>query len=153
MAIGDRHLENLMVTKDGNMFHVDFGFILGKNPPMKGMMVPPIRINKPMILGMGGVKSNNYQAFKLKATEAFIYLRKHRHFMLDVVMMMVDAKIPDLPIEECQSVLNKMNERFMPELSDEEARNKFNEIIEESVNAQFAELMEIGHRVAVSMKY
>ena len=58
MAVGDRHLENLMINKDGNMFHVDFGFILGKNPPLKGTMIPPIRINKPMINGMGGPKSS-----------------------------------------------------------------------------------------------
>lgn len=57
IAVGDRHLENLMVTKNGNMFHVDFGFILGKNPPKKGLFVPQIRINKPMILGMGGMDS------------------------------------------------------------------------------------------------
>lgn len=75
LAIGDRHLENLMVTKNGNMFHVDFGFILGKNPPFKGLMVPQIRINKPMILGMGGVDSENYQIFKSRATKAFLHLR------------------------------------------------------------------------------
>lgn len=56
LAIGDRHLENLMLTNNGNMFHLDFGFILGKNPPKKGLSVPPIRINKPMVLGMGGLK-------------------------------------------------------------------------------------------------
>ena len=57
LAIGDRHLENILVLKNGRMFHVDFGFILGKNPPKKGLLVPPIRINQPMIEGMGGYKS------------------------------------------------------------------------------------------------
>jgi phosphatidylinositol 3-kinase len=60
MAVGDRHLENLMINKDGKMFHVDFGFILGKHPPLKGNMIPPIRINKPMIQAMGGEKSDKY---------------------------------------------------------------------------------------------
>jgi len=46
-----------------------------------------------------------------------------------------------------------MNEKFLPELQDENAESRFIEIIDESVNAHFAEIMEIGHRVAVSMKY
>ena len=55
MAIGDRHLENLMLCNNGKMWHLDFGYILGKNPPKKGVWVPPIRINKPMVLGLGGL--------------------------------------------------------------------------------------------------
>lgn len=65
LAIGDRHLENLMVTKDGNMFHLDFGFILGKNPPNKGAFEPAIRISPPMIEAMGGTESANYLKFKV----------------------------------------------------------------------------------------
>ena len=58
LAIGDRHLENLLVKNNGEMFHLDFGFILGNNPKSKGdFWVPPIRINKPMVLGMGGMGS------------------------------------------------------------------------------------------------
>ena len=68
-------------------------------------------------------------------------------------MMMIDAQLPNLPIEESQRILNEMNDRFMPELSDSQANDKFMAIIEESVNAMFAEIMEVGHRVAVAIKY
>jgi len=68
--------------------------------------------------------------------------------------MMVDASINDLPRENYQEILSKMNERFLPGFSNEEARAKFADIIEESVNAFFAEVfMENMHRIAVWMKY
>ena len=53
LAIGDRHLENLMITNEGKMFHLDFGFILGKKPPNQPS-APKIRLPPSIIEAMGG---------------------------------------------------------------------------------------------------
>ncbi len=49
--MGDRHLDNILVTEDGRLFHVDFGFILGADPKP---LPPLVRLTKEMVEGMGG---------------------------------------------------------------------------------------------------
>lgn len=106
LAIGDRHLENLMLTRNGKMFHLDFGYILGKNPPKKGMYVPPIRINKPMVLGLGGIGSPGYREFVSKTIDAFLYLRNYRNLIMNLMALMIDASIENLPAGEAEKLLS-----------------------------------------------
>ena len=51
LGIGDRHLENLLLTPDGKLFHIDFGYIFGADPKP---LPPPMRLNKEMVDAMGG---------------------------------------------------------------------------------------------------
>ena len=153
LSIGDRHLENLMVTKDGKLFHIDFGFILGKHPPLKEMGATQIRLNEAMISGMGGQGSEDYKKFVSLTLQVFSQLRNHRCEILNLFTLMVDANLPDLPAEDYQNILLKLNDRFMPLLTPEEAENKFKLILQSSINSLMAEFHEKMHIFAVSMKY
>jgi hypothetical protein len=46
-----------------------------------------------------------------------------------------------------------MNARFLPALNNEEARKRFSEIIDESVQAVVAEWMEEAHKFGVFWKF
>ena len=61
LGIGDRHLENLLINNQGKMFHIDFGYILGKDPKP---YPPPFKLCPEMIEGMGGRTSKCYETFK-----------------------------------------------------------------------------------------
>jgi phosphatidylinositol 3-kinase len=106
MAVGDRHLENLMIDETGHLFHIDFGFIFGKNPPAKTMWQPPIRICKEMVDAMGGNQHPHYQTFKRKCVEAFLYLRNYQRLILNLFHLMIHAGIKDLPPADHERLLS-----------------------------------------------
>lgn len=73
LGVGDRHLDNLLLTKAGNLFHVDFGYILGRDPKP---LPPPMKLSKEMVEAMGGVNSEHYQTFRKQCYTSFLHLRR-----------------------------------------------------------------------------
>ena len=55
------------------MFHIDFGYILGREPKI---MAPPMKLNKQMVDAMGGNDSEHFQKFKVHTYTAFLALRR-----------------------------------------------------------------------------
>jgi phosphatidylinositol 3-kinase len=56
-----------MIDRDGKFFHIDFGFIFGKEPGGKGGLASKIRISSSMIEAMGGLGSEGYEKFLEKS--------------------------------------------------------------------------------------
>ena len=53
LGVGDRHLDNI-IQPTGHFFHIDFGFIFGRDPKP---LPPAFRLTKEMADGMGGTDS------------------------------------------------------------------------------------------------
>ncbi|XP_006654109.2 phosphatidylinositol 3-kinase, root isoform [Oryza brachyantha] len=143
MGVGDRHLDNLLLTDDGRLFHVDFAFILGKDPKP---FPPPMKLCKEMVEAMGGAESQYYTRFKSYCCEAYNILRKSSSLILNLFNLMRRSNIPDITSEENAGL--KLQEKFRLDLDDEDAIHFFQDLINESVSALFPQMVETIHRWA-----
>lgn len=142
LGIGDRHLDNLLLTPNGNLFHIDFGFILGKDPKI---LPPPMKLCKEMVVGMGGENSKDYEKFKQLCCEAYNILRKSSHLILNLFALMIDASIPSISEDKEKSIL-KVQEKLQLELTDQEASNSLLQLLNDSVSALFPVMVEYVHK-------
>lgn len=100
-----------------------------------------------MIEAMGGANSRHYDKFRQYCYTAFTTLRRNANLILNLFALMVDANIPDIKIEPDKAV-NKVQEKFRLDLSEEAAIAYFQSLISESVNALFPQIMETVHKWA-----
>ncbi|EPS97255.1 hypothetical protein FOMPIDRAFT_1166642 [Fomitopsis schrenkii] len=123
LGVGDRHLDNLLLAPDGHFFHVDFGYILGRDPKP---LAPPVKVCKEMYDAMGGVQSVHYTRFKNFCFTAFSILRKSANLILNLVTLMVDANIPHIKHRDVhEQVLGK----FCLDLTEEQAIEHFEKLL------------------------
>ncbi|EGG14145.1 phosphatidylinositol 3-kinase [Cavenderia fasciculata] len=142
LGIGDRHLDNLLLTPNGNLFHIDFGYILGKDPKI---LPPPMKLCKEMVIGMGGENSKHYGKFKQLCCEAYNILRNSSHLIINLFALMIDANIPTISEEREKSIL-RVQEKLQLELTDQEAANSLLQLLNDSVSALFPVVVEYVHK-------
>jgi len=143
LGVGDRHLDNLLLTPDGHFFHADFGYILGRDPKP---FAPLMKLSREMVEGMGGSSHANYKQFKQYCFTAYSALRKSSSLILNLFGLMMDANIPDIRIEPDKAVL-KVKERFKLEMGEDEAMRFLEGVIEDEVSAIMPVLIDKLHGV------
>ncbi len=63
----------VLFNSPGKLFHVDFGYILGRDPKA---MPPPMKLSKEMVDAMGGSNSEHFIDFKKLCYTAYLHLRR-----------------------------------------------------------------------------
>lgn len=144
LGVGDRHLDNLLVSPDGHFFHADYGYILGRDPkPFPPLMKLPIQL----IDGMGGISSDNYDKFRNYCFTAYTTLRKSANLILNLFALMTDSSIPDIMFERTKAV-QKVKEKFCLDMTEEQAILHFQNLINDSVNAFLPMVIDRLHNMA-----
>ncbi len=116
LGVGDRHLENIMVTKDGRLFHIDFGYILGKDPVFNN---PGIRITPEIIDAIGGLSSVFYPQFVEICSRIYNCVRRNIDIFMN--MMLLIPKISTLAITD-DEIYEQIMRRFIPGESEIDAK-------------------------------
>ncbi|KAI5951314.1 VPS34 [Candida jiufengensis] len=144
LGVGDRHLDNLLLSPNGKFWHADFGYILGRDPkPFPPLMKLPIQV----IDGMGGLDHENYNIFKNYCFITYQTLRKNSNLILNLFQLMCDANIPDIKIDSTR-VLEKVEEKFCLAMNEEESILHFQNLINDSVNAFLPVVIDRLHSLA-----
>ncbi|KAL6620200.1 hypothetical protein ACP70R_035339 [Stipagrostis hirtigluma subsp. patula] len=149
LGVGDRHLDNILVADDGRLFHVDFAFILGRDPKP---FPPPMKLCKEMVEAMGGAESQYYMRFKSYCCEAYNILRKSSSLILNLFKLMERSNIPCFSSDKSTAPkgigIGQLQQKFRLDLDDEDATHFFQDLISESVSALFPQMVETVHRWA-----
>lgn len=144
LGVGDRHLDNLLLSPNGKFWHADFGYILGRDPkPFPPLMKLPIQV----IDGMGGLNHENFDIFKSYCFITYTTLRKNSNLILNLFQLMLDANIPDIKIDPNRAI-DKVQEKFCLEMSEEEAILHFQNLINDSVSAFLPVVIDRLHSLA-----
>ncbi|XP_069499380.1 phosphatidylinositol 4,5-bisphosphate 3-kinase catalytic subunit gamma isoform-like [Ambystoma mexicanum] len=101
LGIGDRHNDNIMITNQGNLFHIDFGHILGNTKRFMGVNREwvPFVLTPDFLYVMGRTKGKSslyFQRFKDICTQAYIALRSHSQLLVTLFSLMMLTGLPEL---------------------------------------------------------
>src|SRR5690349_24366108 len=92
IGIGDRHNDNIMVSKDGHLFHIDFAHFLGNVMKFAGIKRERTAfvLTKEFAHVMGGEKSADFQRFVQPCLDAYRTARKYSNLFMTLFSLVGD---------------------------------------------------------------
>lgn len=108
-GIGDRHSRNILITEQGQLFHIDFGYIMGEHPN-KIFSNPELQLTKEMLECMGGETSSSYQDFRTLCGRMYQCLQTHVRLFLSLFRYLTRHHL--LPMS-CEELTTNLEQRFL----------------------------------------
>ncbi|CAF0796738.1 unnamed protein product [Brachionus calyciflorus] len=103
LGIGDRHPSNIMINKEGKLFHIDFGHFLGHFKEKFGIK----RERVPFVLtehftkviskgAIDPIQTYEFQKFKSLCENAYMIIRRHSKVLIDLFVIMLSSGMSEL---------------------------------------------------------
>ncbi|GAB5364335.1 hypothetical protein AAMO2058_000960800 [Amorphochlora amoebiformis] len=144
LGVGDRHLDNLLMTRSGHLFHIDFGFLFGDDP--KGPFAPSVRVVPEMKAVIEWAQKD--AEFRKLCCWTFNRLRSQSRSILSLVEIMK----PMLEGESAKHCLTHVQNKLALHLSDSQAEGLILDEIKKSEQAFLPEVLEIIHVLATARR-
>ncbi|BCS83435.1 Phosphoinositide 3-kinase [Cotonvirus japonicus] len=135
IGLGDRHLENIMIKNNGQIFHIDFGFILGTDAyPLTSS---DIKLNTDMLDVIGGKDSERYKIYLNLCASGVTIIRKY--FNIFYILLSQSTGFKNSHIEKF------IMSRFQPRQGDNIVVSELMTIIEKSNDAYSSIIRDFLH--------
>lgn len=135
VGLGDRHLENILVSNTGLLGHVDFGYILGDDP--KRISVP-MRITEDMVEAMGGKYSDSFVSFVQRTQNGYETMRLHSSLWYH--LLSAEFFIFNHTSRPWKRIRDHVLDRFIPGELDEEASLHIQKIVEHASQDSYVQM-------------
>ncbi|KAJ7990571.1 hypothetical protein DPEC_G00301770 [Dallia pectoralis] len=138
LGIGDRHSDNIMVRSTGQLFHIDFGHILGNFKSKFGIKrerVPFILTHDFIHVIQQGKTGNTekFGSFRSYCEQAYLILRRNGNLFITLFALMLTAGLPELTsVKDIQYLKDSLALGKTDEDALKQFRQKFDEALRES---------------------
>ena len=103
LGIGDRHPDNIMVNKEGRIFHIDFGHFLGHFKTKYGIK----RERTPFVLtedftkviskgSSNPIETEEFKNFQSLCENAYMIVRRYSSLIVNLFILMLSSDMPEL---------------------------------------------------------
>merc|ERR1712146_567548 len=144
LGVGDRHNDNIMLNRNGTMFHIDFGHFLGHFKSKFGYEreKAPFVFTKQYAAVLGGQGAPMYELFVEQACRAYNVVRANAALFINLFVMMVRVGLPEL---QSRADIRYFRDMLALEKSDAEAAAHLRALIDESEKSLNTRLNELAH--------
>lgn len=145
LGLGDRHNDNLMMTRNGHFFHIDFGHILGNFKSKMGVKREraPIVFTPAMKDVMKG--EDQYESFIDLCCDVYNILREQSMLLVSLFSLAIPCNLPELQTEK--DVL-WIYEKLCVGADDETAAEHFKATLTMSLNTRGTRINDAAHMLA-----